>query len=98
MPPLSQCSPWLCMNILSLSDKVVLCKETEEGMIEVVFCEETEKGMIEVFEDQGLDVITLPFRSVFEFGGSFHCATADVRRRGEMKSYFPALDAQDAAL
>jgi glycine amidinotransferase len=84
MPPLSQCSPWLCMNILSLSDKVV-------------FCEETEKGMIELFNDQGLDVITLPFRKVFEFGGSFHCVTADVRRQGEMKSYFAALDAQDAA-
>jgi glycine amidinotransferase len=80
MPPLSQCSPWLCMNILSLSDKVV-------------FCEETEKGMIELFNDQGLDVITLPFRKVFEFGGSFHCVTADVRRQGEMKSYFAALDA-----
>jgi len=40
MPPLSQCSPWLCMNILSLSDKVI-------------FCEETEKGMIELFNDQG---------------------------------------------
>lgn len=40
MPPLSQCSPWLCMNVLSLSDKVI-------------FCEETEKGMIELFNDQG---------------------------------------------
>ena len=53
--------------------------------------------MIELFNDQGLDVITLPFRKVFEFGGSFHCVTADVRRQGEMKSYFAALDAQDAA-
>ena len=36
---LSQCSPWLCMNCLSLSEKVI-------------FCEETEKGMIELFNDQ----------------------------------------------
>jgi len=84
MPPLSQCSPWLCMNVLSLSDKVI-------------FCEESEKGMIELFNDQGFDTITLPFRNVFEFGGSFHCTTADVRRRGQMKSYFKALDAAEAA-
>jgi len=84
MPPLSQCSPWLCMNVLSLSDKVI-------------FCEESEKGMIELFNDQGFDTITLPFRNVFEFGGSFHCVTTDIRRRGHMKSYFKALDAAEAA-
>ena len=84
MPPLSQCSPWLCMNVLSLSEKVI-------------FCEESEKGMIELFNDQGFDCITLPFRNVFEFGGSFHCVTTDIRRRGQMKSYFKALDAADAA-
>ena len=45
---------------------------------------------------QGIDCITLPFRNVFEFGGSFHCETTDVRRRGECKSYFKALDAAEA--
>ena len=45
---------------------------------------------------QGIDCITLPFRNVFEFGGSFHCVTTDVRRRGECKSYFKALDAAEA--
>ena len=39
MRALLQCSPWLCMNCLSLSEKVI-------------FCEETEKGMIELFNDQ----------------------------------------------
>ena len=63
----------------------------------VIFCEESEKGMIELFNDQGFDCITLPFRNVFEFGGSFHCVTTDIRRRGQMKSYFKALDAADAA-
>ena len=45
----------------------------------------------------GFDTITLPFRNVFEFGGSFHCVTTDIRRRGQMKSYFKALDAAEAA-
>jgi hypothetical protein len=46
MPPLSQCSPWLCMNCLSLDDKTI-------------FVEETEKGMIELFNEHGFDCITL---------------------------------------
>jgi len=53
--------------------------------------------LIYTYTYQGFDTITLPFRNVFEFGGSFHCTTADVRRRGQMKSYFKALDAAEAA-
>ena len=84
MPPLSQCSPWLCMNVLSLDSKTI-------------FVEESEKGMIEVFNDAGFDTISVPFRDVFEFGGSFHCVTTDIRRQGGMQSYFKQLDAQEAA-
>ncbi|EKX53778.1 hypothetical protein GUITHDRAFT_100748 [Guillardia theta CCMP2712] len=84
MPALSQCSPWLCMNVLSLSEKVI-------------FCEETEKEMMNLFNDYGFDTIPVPFRNVFEFGGSFHCVTTDIRRRGKKQSYFKALDAQEAA-
>ena len=49
-----------------------------------------------ILPDEGFDCITLPFRNVFEFGGSFHCVTTDIRRRGHMKSYFKALDAAEA--
>jgi len=83
MPPLSQCSPWLCMNVLSLDEKTI-------------FVEETEKGMIELFNDNGFDTIPVPFRNVFEFGGSFHCVTTDIRRKGGMQSYFKQLDAAEA--
>ena len=138
MPPLSQCSPWLCMNVLSLSDKVIFCEETEKGMIEL-FNDQGESGshirlrepalsppgtgvvgsrgawggcsvvfavgLISLYGCSlaalrslaGFDTITLPFRNVFEFGGSFHCVTTDIRRRGQMKSYFKALDAAEAA-
>ena len=43
------------MNLLSLSEKVVVC-------------EENEKAGIQVLEDLGFDVIAIPYRKVFEFG------------------------------
>jgi glycine amidinotransferase len=36
----------------------------------------------------GFEVFTIPFRNVFEFGGSLHCATWDVRRAGQCEEYF----------
>lgn len=41
--------------------------------------------------------ILAAFRNVFEFGGSFHCVTTDIRRKGLMQSYFKQLDAAEAA-
>jgi glycine amidinotransferase len=64
------------MNLLSLSEKVVVC-------------EENEKAGIQVLEDLGFDVIAIPYRKVFEFGGSIHCSTWDVRRADACKDYFP---------
>ena len=29
-----------------------------------------------------------PFRNNYKYGGSFHCATVDIRRRGTLQSYF----------
>jgi len=36
----------------------------------------------------GFDVLTTPFRDCYEFGGSLHCATCDVRRRDSLKDFF----------
>ena len=44
--------------------------------------------MIEFLEAEGLEVIPCPFRNNYKFGGSFHCATVDIRRRGVLESYF----------
>jgi len=76
MPAFCQSSKWLAMNLLSLSEKVVVC-------------EENEKAGIQVLEDLGFDVIAIPYRKVFEFGGSIHCSTWDVRRADACKDYFP---------
>ena len=39
-------------------------------------------------KEHGFEPIPCPFRNNYKFGGSFHCATVDVRRRGTLQSYF----------
>jgi len=76
-PIMCQSSRWLSMNVFSIThDKIVV----EAG----------EKKMIQFLEQEhGFDVLAIPYRGVFEFGGSLHCSTWDIRRRGNMKNYFP---------
>ena len=75
-PEACDSSPWLSMNLLSIGPNKVIVEETEKPLI--TFLE----------QEHGFDVCTLSFRSVYEFGGSLHCATWDVRRRGNCKDYF----------
>lgn len=37
----------------------------------------------------GIKCIRVPYRDAYEFGGGIHCATCDIRRRGERLDYFP---------
>jgi glycine amidinotransferase len=76
MPAFCQSSKWLAMNLLSLDEKTVVI---EEG----------EKDMKNVLEDLGMDCICIPYRRVFEFGGSIHCSTWDIRRVDSCKDFFP---------
>jgi glycine amidinotransferase len=73
--PLYMSSRWLSMNILMLDEERVLVETQEEELARKL-------------RDWGLKPIPCPFTSFYAFGGSFHCATLDVRRRGELKSYF----------
>jgi len=68
-------SQWLSMNVLSLDHERVL-----------VDAQQTE--LIRKLKDWGFRPVPLPFDHVGPFGGSFHCATLDVRRRGRLESYF----------
>jgi glycine amidinotransferase len=52
-----------------------------------VVVEAEEAPLIELLADWGLEIVPVPFRNVMRFGGSFHCVTADVRRRGVLRSY-----------
>lgn len=75
-PPFCLCSKWLAMNMLSLSPTKVII-------------EENEKPLRQLLEDHGFDVIDIPFRHVYEFGGALHCTTWDIRRDDSCKDYFP---------
>lgn len=60
-------SDWMSMNVLSIDDKTVIV-------------EEKQKGMISTLKKKGFGVIPCPFENYYLFGGSFHCATLDIRR------------------
>ncbi len=55
---------------------------------ERVVVEAHETETIKAFKEWGFKPIPVPFRNFMPFGGSFHCATCDVRRRGGLESYF----------
>lgn len=68
-------SSWVAMNLLSLDEERVLVEKNEQGLARLL-------------REHGFKPILCPFTHFYAFGGSFHCATLDVRRRGELKSYF----------
>ncbi len=74
-PPLCYSSVWLSMNILIIDQKTV-CVEA------------TEINQIEQLDSLGFEVIPIPFRHAYSFGGGLHCATADVQRDGSCEDYF----------
>lgn len=48
----------------------------------------SQKSIIQALEERGFEPIPLPFTHYAPFGGAFHCATLDIRRRGQLQSYF----------
>jgi glycine amidinotransferase len=75
-PPLCYSSVWLSMNLLVLDHKTVIVEESE------VYQQEQ-------LDKLGFEVIPVPFRDAYPFGGGLHCATADVYREGTCQDYFP---------
>jgi glycine amidinotransferase len=68
-------SKWIGLNVLMLDEKRVLVEQERESLIKAL-------------KDWGFEPIKCPFINFSPFGGSFHCATLDIRRRGELQSYF----------
>ncbi len=66
---------WLSMNMLNLDERRVVV-EAEEG------------PTMDMLSAWGFEPVPCPFRNNYKFGGSFHCATVDIRRRGVLQSYF----------
>lgn len=73
--PLYMTSRWINMNVLSLDEERVVVERSDEPMIAAL-------------KRWGFQPIPCSFRSFNTFGGSFHCATVDVRRRGTLQRYF----------
>jgi len=70
----STVSSWISMNVLMLDAKRVIVERRQEPTIRA-------------FEQWGFEPIPCSFENYYAFAGSFHCATLDVRRRGELQSY-----------
>ncbi len=68
-------SAWLSMNVLMLDPKRVIVEASQQPMIDLL-------------ADWGFQPIPCPFSNYAIYGGAFHCATLDVRRRGVLESYF----------
>lgn len=75
MSRISMCSPWTSINVLMLDPKRVVVDASQPTLIRAL------KGW-------GFEPLPIPFLSYGPFGGAFHCATLDVRRRGRLESYF----------
>ncbi|MFF2861177.1 amidinotransferase [Streptomyces rubiginosohelvolus] len=71
----SLCGKWLSMNILMIDEKRVIAERHHTGMLRAL-------------EKWGFDPIPCDLMHYAPFGGSFHCATLDIRRRGTLESYF----------
>jgi glycine amidinotransferase len=69
------CSMWLSMNVLVLDEERVICEKSQEPTIQAL-------------KDWGFKPIPCNFLHFNPFGGAFHCATLDIRRRGTLQSYF----------
>ena len=71
----SMCGKWLNMNVLMLDEKRVIVDPHHTGMMRAM-------------EQWGFEPIPCAFLHYAAFGGAFHCATLDTRRRGTLQSYF----------
>lgn len=75
-PALCYSSVWLSMNMLVLDHKTVMVEASEVHQMDQL-------------DKLGFNVIPVPFRDAYPFGGGLHCATADVFREGDCLDYFP---------
>lgn len=67
-------SDWISINTLMLDR-------------ERIIVEKRQKPLIKALKDWGFKPIVCDFEDYYRFIGGFHCATLDVRRRGELESY-----------
>jgi len=72
---LGKLSGWLNINMLSLDDKRIIVERNQEHTIEFL-------------KKLGMQPVLCDFENYYPFVGSFHCASIDIRRRGELRGCF----------
>ncbi|MBJ7263856.1 MAG: hypothetical protein JHC61_09040 [Burkholderiaceae bacterium] len=72
--PLYMTSKWIHTNILMLDEQRVIVEKDEEPLIAAL-------------RSWGFTPIPCAFKHFQTFGGSFHCASLDVRRSGSLQRY-----------
>ena len=75
LPQKCTSTPWLHINMLSVNEDTIIVEESETEMIK--FLEDT----------IGINVIKVPYRDAYSFGGSVHCMSLDLVRDGKLVSY-----------
>ncbi|MEW5744606.1 MAG: amidinotransferase [Nitrospirota bacterium] len=71
----SAVSEWTSINVLMLDEKRVVVDSSQTSLIKAL-------------KEWGFTPIPCAFNNYRPFGGAFHCATLDIRRRGALQSYF----------
>ncbi|WP_328365529.1 amidinotransferase [Streptomyces sp. NBC_00445] len=70
----SMCGKWLSMNVLVLDGTRVIAERHHTRMLRAL-------------ESWGFEPVPSDLMHYAPFGGSFHCATLDIRRHGTLESY-----------
>jgi len=73
--PMYSCSRWISMNVLMLDEERVIVSKGEDTLIRAL------KGW-------GFKPVPCNFCDFETIAGGIHCASLDIRRRGELKSHF----------
>jgi len=74
---LSLVSKWIHLNVLSLDDRRVVVEQSQTTL----------QAFLRAW---GFEPVPCPFANYRMFGGGFHCATVDVRRRGALQTHCDA--------
>ncbi len=72
--PMFTCSRWISMNVLVLDEERVIVAKGEDTLMRAL-------------GDWGFRPIPCSFCHFASIAGGSHCATVDIRRRGELESY-----------
>ena len=72
---ISPCSKYIGLNLLSVNEELVIVDENQEELRSIL-------------DQHGVESIGLSMRQARTLSGGFHCVTLDLKRKGDLQSYF----------